>query len=114
MFYPFAIAIVVGIMMLYVRFSGKDYPSLGLALLHGLFAVTGLLYYDHNGGRQSESHESFHGAAHPLLHCGIGWTYSLPWLSSSKTAITKISHTGSWYSRCHCLYLDACIGIWAG
>jgi FtsH-binding integral membrane protein len=43
MFYLFATAIIIGITMLYVRFSGKDYPSLGLALLHGIFAVVGLL-----------------------------------------------------------------------
>ena len=43
MFYLYAIAIVIGVTMLYIRFSGKPYPSLGLALLHGLFAVTGLI-----------------------------------------------------------------------
>ena len=43
MFYLFATAIVIGAAMLIVRLRGKPYPAWSLAILHGLFAVVGLL-----------------------------------------------------------------------
>jgi hypothetical protein len=39
----FAIAALGGVIMALIRFSGRDYPPMGLALIHGLFAAAGLI-----------------------------------------------------------------------
>ena len=39
----FAIAAVGGLILAVVRFRGKPYPPLGLAVVHGLFAAAGLV-----------------------------------------------------------------------
>lgn len=39
----FAIAALGGVVMALIRFSGRDYPPLALALIHGLFAAAGLV-----------------------------------------------------------------------
>jgi hypothetical protein len=39
----FAIAAVGGIIMAMIRFSGRDYPPMWLAIIHGLFAAAGLI-----------------------------------------------------------------------
>ena len=39
----FAIAAVGGLVMALMRFSGRDLPPMGLAVIHGLFAAAGLV-----------------------------------------------------------------------
>src|SRR5947207_5528803 len=39
----FAVAAVTGIAIAFIRLSGRDLPPMGLALLHGLFAASGLV-----------------------------------------------------------------------
>jgi hypothetical protein len=39
----FAIAAVGGVVMALMRFSGREYPPAGLAVVHGLFAAAGLV-----------------------------------------------------------------------
>jgi len=39
----FAIAALGGITMAMIRFSGRDYPPMWLAIIHGLFAAAGLV-----------------------------------------------------------------------
>ncbi len=39
----FAIAALGGVVMALMRFSGRDYPPMALALVHGLFAAAGLV-----------------------------------------------------------------------
>jgi glucose uptake protein GlcU len=39
----FAIAAVGGLIMAMIRFSGRDYPPMWLAIIHGLFAAAGLV-----------------------------------------------------------------------
>jgi len=39
----FAIAALGGVIMALIRFSGRDYPPAALAVIHGLFAVAGLI-----------------------------------------------------------------------
>jgi glucose uptake protein GlcU len=39
----FAVAALVGVIMALIRFSGHDYPPVALAVIHGLFAATGLI-----------------------------------------------------------------------
>lgn len=39
----FAIAAVGGLAMGMIRFSGRDYPPMWLAIVHGLFAAAGLV-----------------------------------------------------------------------
>jgi hypothetical protein len=39
----FAIAALGGIIMAMIRFSGRDYPPMWLAIIHGLFAAAGLV-----------------------------------------------------------------------
>jgi hypothetical protein len=43
MFYLFATAIIVGATMAYLRLRGQPRPATSLVVLHGLFAVTGLI-----------------------------------------------------------------------
>jgi hypothetical protein len=44
MFYLFATAIIIGATMAVVRLKTKPIPALSLVVLHGLFAVTGLIW----------------------------------------------------------------------
>jgi len=39
----FAIAALGGVIMALMRFSGRDFPPLALAVIHGLFAAAGLI-----------------------------------------------------------------------
>jgi hypothetical protein len=39
----FAIAALGGVVMAIIRFSGKDLPPMGLAILHGVIAAAGLV-----------------------------------------------------------------------
>lgn len=39
----FAVAALGGVVLAVIRFRGKPYPPLGLALVHGLFAAAGLV-----------------------------------------------------------------------
>ena len=39
----FAIAALGGVVMALIRFSGRDYPPVALAVIHGLFAAAGLV-----------------------------------------------------------------------
>ena len=39
----FAIAALGGVIMALIRFSGRDYPPMALAIIHGLFAAAGLI-----------------------------------------------------------------------
>ena len=39
----FAIAALGGVIMALIRFSGRDYPPVALAVIHGLFAAAGLI-----------------------------------------------------------------------
>jgi len=39
----FAIAALGGVIMALLRFSGRDYPPVALAVIHGLFAAAGLI-----------------------------------------------------------------------
>jgi len=39
----FAIAALGGVVMALIRFSGRDYPPVALAVVHGLFAAAGLI-----------------------------------------------------------------------
>src|SRR5947199_5092088 len=39
----FAVAAVTGIAIAFIRLSGRDLPPMGLAILHGLFAASGLV-----------------------------------------------------------------------
>ena len=39
----FAIAALGGVIMALIRFSGRDYPPVALAVIHGLFAAAGLV-----------------------------------------------------------------------
>jgi glucose uptake protein GlcU len=39
----FAIAALGGVVMALMRFSGRDYPPVALAVIHGLFAAAGLI-----------------------------------------------------------------------
>ena len=39
----FAIAALGGVVMALIRFSGKDLPPMGLAILHGVIAAAGLV-----------------------------------------------------------------------
>ena len=39
----FAIAALGGVIMALIRFSGRDYPPVTLAVVHGLFAAAGLV-----------------------------------------------------------------------
>ena len=39
----FAIAAITGIAIAFIRLSGRDLPPMGLAILHGLFAASGLV-----------------------------------------------------------------------
>jgi len=39
----FAIAALGGIIMAMIRFSGRDYPPMWVAIIHGLFAAAGLV-----------------------------------------------------------------------
>src|SRR5213079_480906 len=39
----FAVAAVTGIAIAFIRLSGRDLPPIGLAILHGLFAASGLV-----------------------------------------------------------------------
>ena len=39
----FAIAAIIGIAIAFIRLSGRDLPPMGLAILHGLFAASGLV-----------------------------------------------------------------------
>src|SRR5437762_14009556 len=39
----FAVAAVTGIAIAFIRLSGSDLPPMGLAILHGLFAASGLV-----------------------------------------------------------------------
>jgi glucose uptake protein GlcU len=39
----FAIAALFGVIMALIRFTGRDYPGAGLAVIHGLFAAAGLI-----------------------------------------------------------------------
>ena len=39
----FAIAAITGLAIAFIRLSGRDLPPMGLALLHGLFAASGLV-----------------------------------------------------------------------
>jgi len=39
----FAIAAVGGVIMALIRFSGRDYPPVFLAVVHGVFAAAGIV-----------------------------------------------------------------------
>jgi hypothetical protein len=39
----FAIAALAGLTMAMIRFSGRDYPPMWVAIIHGLFAAAGLV-----------------------------------------------------------------------
>jgi hypothetical protein len=39
----FAIAALGGVIMALIRFSGRDYPPMALAVIHGLFAAAGVI-----------------------------------------------------------------------
>jgi glucose uptake protein GlcU len=39
----FAIAALGGVIMALIRFSGRDYPPVALAVIHGLFAAAGII-----------------------------------------------------------------------
>ncbi len=44
MFYLFGTAIIIGGAMAYLRLRGQNHPALSLAILHGMFAITGFIW----------------------------------------------------------------------